>query len=716
MSIWNNLPLKTKIIGSLCGLLVVGCGLIGLMAYRSAASALRDNIQMALPTLAEDSAHYIRSRLDHMTTALEGVAARLDVRSGDWQGQQEAALAAELQRLSTLGFIGLGIVAADGSTRYPDGSTAQLGDRDYVIQARQGHTNFSDVIISRVINKPVMMLATPIHVDNTQIPEVLIGRLDANLLSEITDDIGYGDGGYSYIITKSGALIAHENRDFVMNQRNFLEEGKTDQEFALLSAMMGRMVKGERGFEQYWFLGHDRMFGFAPIADSPWSIAVGAMSAEVFAPVYSLRNQMLWVALGVIAIGSLIALSLGVSLAKPILSAVAVVDNYSSSGDATSAIASQMLGRGDELGRLAKSLDNLLREERNRADLLNRIADGDWTVSVAIRSDRDVLGQALQTTVHTVADALRQVREAATQIDGGSGQVSDASQSLSQGATESAASLEEISASVTQIKAQAQHNAENAAQAAQLTTNARSTAESGNAHMQALGQAMAGITESSGQIAKIIKVIDDIAFQTNLLALNAAVEAARAGRHGKGFAVVAEEVRSLAARSAKAAKETAELIDSSHATVADGNRISTETAQSLAEIVSVVTKANDLVSEINAASKEQAQGIAEAGEGLGQIDAVTQQNTANAEETAAAAEELASQATELRHLIERFRLGDDQAQAQRRPAAKRAPPVALPAPAAKKHAHDATDGWGQAGASTKAKPRIALDDDEFGKY
>ncbi len=253
---------------------------------------------------------------------------------------------------------------------------------------------------------------------------------------------------------------------------------------------------------------------------------------------------------------------------------------------------------------------------------------------------------------------LLEVSSSVNQVTGGAQQVSDASQSLSQGASESASSLEEISSSMQEIGSQTKMNAQNAHQASSLSVSAKDSAKKGNEQMTDLVKAMNEINDSSKNISKIIKVIDEIAFQTNVLALNAAVEAARAGKYGKGFAVVAEEVRDLAERSAQAAKETAEMIEGAMKKAENGSKIAEKTSVILGEIVVGSTKVNDIIGEIAAASNEQAQGISQINIGLHQLEQVTQQNTANAEESAAAAEELNSQSEQLRIMVSRFKLRD----------------------------------------------------------
>ncbi|MBN2802632.1 MAG: Tar ligand binding domain-containing protein [Deltaproteobacteria bacterium] len=309
-----------------------------------------------------------------------------------------------------------------------------------------------------------------------------------------------------------------------------------------------------------------------------------------------------------------------------------------------------------EIDTLFKSLEKMRNGIRGRSETLQAIADGDLTQQVEPMGITDMLGNALRDMNSKLVSVVGQTIVSAEQINIGTTQVADASGALSQGATEQASSIEQISSSMTELGSQTRQNAENASQANTLSITTRDSAENGSSQMRQMVEAMDRIGDSSKEIGKIIKVIDDIAFQTNLLALNAAVEAARAGKYGKGFAVVAEEVRTLAARSAKAAKETSELIECSVIAVDEGVSISQNTACALEEIVESARKTADLVGEIAAASSEQAQGISQINIGLDQIDKVTQQNTASAEETASAAEELSGQSMELKRMMEWFRL------------------------------------------------------------
>jgi methyl-accepting chemotaxis protein len=304
------------------------------------------------------------------------------------------------------------------------------------------------------------------------------------------------------------------------------------------------------------------------------------------------------------------------------------------------------------------ALDQMSRPIAEVLTILEEMSEGnlDCSMDSNYQGDYARIQNALNGTLQSFNLILGEINLAADQVALASRELSVGSQALSQGASEQAATIEQLSAAVETIDQQLKRNATQAGQTADLANNTKRSASHGNGQMQEMLAAMQQIEAAGGSIAKIIKVIDEIAFQTNILALNAAIEAARAGQSGKGFAVVAEEVRNLAGRSAQAAKETAELIESAIQKTADGTQIANQTAVSLHQIVLDVTKSVDLMGEIAVASNEQAVGINQVNQEISQVAQVTQTNTATAEESAASSEALFNQAERLRNMVGRFRL------------------------------------------------------------
>ena len=320
--------------------------------------------------------------------------------------------------------------------------------------------------------------------------------------------------------------------------------------------------------------------------------------------------------------------------------------------------------KNDEFGRLILDYKKLIEAQKEEAELAEAVANGDLTITITPRSDKDQLGYALKKMVAKNQNALSNINESAYQVMTSSSQVASASEALAQWSTEQASAIEEITSSITDIAEKTKVNATNATEASDLMHNAIDYVNKGNEQMEGMMSAMDDINKSSESISKIIKVIDDIAFQTNILALNAAVEAARAGDAGKGFAVVAEEVRNLAAKGAAAAAETAELIESSISKVEAGSKIADDTAQALVSITDGVTQSEKIVNNIAEASNYQATAVAQINQAINQVSQVVQTNSATSEECAAASEELSGQAIHMRDMLSIYNLGDAAKQVQ----------------------------------------------------
>ena len=314
-------------------------------------------------------------------------------------------------------------------------------------------------------------------------------------------------------------------------------------------------------------------------------------------------------------------------------------------------------GRHDEIGLLARSLQDLIISRRDELDMANAIAQGDYTRSIPLKSNLDLLSKALNAMVRINKNALSQVNEAVAQVGYGADSVSDVSVSLSQGVQTSETALGEIAETVHTVDGQAQDNSVNARGANQLAIASRNAANRGYDAVTKLTTAMSEIRQAGKKIASVVKLIDDIAFQTNLLALNAAVEAARAGSHGRGFSVVADEVRNLSARSAKAAHETGEMVTAILEMMETGAQQAEHSDREFREIVETTTQVAKLFENIVEASNAQSSAMSEISLSLARIGAVNQENSHNAKQMASSAGTLSRQAEELRQMVSHFRLG-----------------------------------------------------------
>ncbi len=347
---------------------------------------------------------------------------------------------------------------------------------------------------------------------------------------------------------------------------------------------------------------------------------------------------------------------------------------------------------------LTKAMEKAVAETQ---DIVKVAVEGDLTARIPAgdkQGDLRKMAESINALLASMADVVAKVKGAAIEVNRGADEISSGNANLSQRTEQQSSSLEETASSMEEMTSTVKQNADNAGQANQLATAARDQAEKGGAIVGKAVKAMAEINDSSKRIADIIGVIDEIAFQTNLLALNAAVEAARAGEQGRGFAVVATEVRSLAGRSATAAKEIKDLIHDSVKKVEDGSVLVTQSGQTLDQIVSSVKKVSDIVAEIAAASREQSSGIEQVNRAVMQMDEMTQQNAALVEEATAASQSMADQARDLNQMMGRYRIDETAAAAWVTPSKQRAN-VAASAPTVERRS--SRRPW------SKASPKVA---------
>lgn len=476
---------------------------------------------------------------------------------------------------------------------------------------------------------------------------------------KIIQSVQLGKSGSTYVINKAGYTILHKSDEGVKNHENTAEDAKKDTQLKKLAAIESRMVKGEAGFGYYSY-NHVNKFGsFAPIAGTDgWSVNVTGAESEFMGAVQ--KSVFILVGLSVVCF-ILVAFFLRVFMKRitaPLERISGAIGNIYE-GDLNVELT---VDREDEIGLMSQQLNGMVDIFRTLIRDISRVLAAvsnknlDVATSAEYPGEFNTINTSLANIIEGLNVVIHQFDTASSQVRLGAEQVSAGAQTLAQGATEQASSIEELSSTIELIADQIKTSADDADLGNQKVTQVSRELQACNQKMQEMVSAMGLINNTSNEIGKIIKTIEDIAFQTNILALNAAVEAARAGSAGKGFAVVADEVRNLASKSAQAASNTTALIQKALEAVQNGTSVVNETAESLYQAVNMADEVTALVRKISVSASEESASIEQISMGIAQISAVVQTNSATSEESAASSEELSAQAEILAEQIEAFTL------------------------------------------------------------
>ncbi|MEA4898917.1 MAG: methyl-accepting chemotaxis protein [Christensenellaceae bacterium] len=613
---------------------------VGGVAITAVTGQLLQEARDHLLDMARQEAKYIKARVEGRLDYISALAKNPILLDPDLTFEQKTAFfEAEAQKT---GYLAFAFADKEGNATVFNSKheTTNIASREYFQTALKGQAAVSDVIVSSATNQLVMIFAAPVY-QQGEIVGVIYGRRDGNTLSEIVCEVSYKQTGSAFVVNDKGVTVGHKNTDLVLAQDNNIENMKADESLRELGELTRKMISRSMGIGEYTYKGVAKIVGYAPVEGTPWVVAFAAERDDILTSARLLQNTLITIAGIAVAVGALITYLVSVGIARPIKKVtVAAQEMAKGRFDVTLSVKSK-----DEVGRLAQAFNlTLVRLTDYQgyideiSEALSNIAQGNLKVSLK----KEYVGQFeklkdnLETLVDGLSATLIKIHQAAEQVSTGSDQVSSGAQALASGSTEQAASIEELTASVEKIAEQATMNA------AIVRGSAKGGEAADGRHIEQLQRSMTDIDTVFRQVAGIAKVIEDIAFQTNILALNAAIEAARAGEAGKGFAVVAGEVRSLAAKSGEAAKQTATLIQSSAATVTKGTAIT-------AQVV-------DNFSQIEQGSAQQESAIHEIKQGLAQISSIVQANAATAEENSATSEEMSAQAASLRDEVRRFKM------------------------------------------------------------